>query len=70
MRIETTTQITLTLTKEELNAVKTVHNMLACLPVWDIKNLNNKLSVDLVSVQDSLASIYALANGDIHKLDR
>lgn len=71
MKVETTIKITLT--EEELNAVKTVHNMLAHLPVCDATHLNNELpvGVHLDGIQEGLASIYELANdGDMSELDR
>lgn len=70
MKIETTIKVTLT--NEELNAVKVVHNMLANLPTCKVAILNNALFVpiDLMGIQEGLTSIYALANnGDISELD-
>jgi hypothetical protein len=69
MKIETAIKVTLT--KEELNAVKTVHNMLANLSSCEATELNNELptSVYLSSIQQGLASIYELANGDMMELD-
>ena len=71
MKVETA--ITITLTKEELNAVKLVHNMLACLPPRDIEDLDNTLpsSVSIYNTQESLALIYELAaDGDTSGLVR
>lgn len=71
MKVETIIKVTLT--EEELNAVKTVHNMLAHLPVSDTMDLNNELpvGVHLDNIQDGLAYIYELANnGDMSELDR
>lgn len=71
MKIETA--ITITLTKEELNAVKLVHNMLAGLPPRDIEDLDNALpsSISIYNAQESLALIYELAtDGDTSGLIR
>lgn len=70
MKIKTTIKVSLT--NEELNAVKVVHNMLANLPKCKVTILNNALFVpiDLVNIQEGLSSIYALANnGDTSELD-
>lgn len=70
MKIEAVLKITLT--SEELKAVKIVHNMLANLSVGERDDLNHELplGVYLSGVQDSLAIIYALANNnDISELD-
>jgi hypothetical protein len=58
--------IIITLTNEELNAVKIVHNMLVSLPSCDATDLNNVLpqEVSLSSIYKGLAFIYDLANYD------
>lgn len=70
MTIETTIKVTLT--EKELEAVKTVHNMLANLSMCDKVDLNHAfpLSSDLSSIQEGLAYIYELAtDGDVSELD-
>ena len=71
MKVETTIKVTLT--EEELNAIKIVHNMLAHLSVSDTMHLNNELPehIHLDNMQDGLAIIYELAtDGDMSELDR
>lgn len=66
------TAITITLTNEELHAVKVVHNMLARLPVRDVADLESTFpssAANIDSIQESLALIYELANdGDMSEL--
>lgn len=70
MTVDTTIKVTLT--EEELDAVKIVHNMFARLPVRDAMHLNDELPLDAYvdAIQNGLAAIYELATGgDVSELD-